>query len=65
MKKCSKCGKETSAFFSSNDTVLCKICAEEVLVYSSEIDTYVYEEDYRDVYSKEKLADIEKFEEKK
>lgn len=63
---CEHCGAlihpETGIYFMSEDSVIyCEECADEFLTFSDDVQAYVHEDQYKEVYLDDELSDIELF----
>lgn len=65
--KCNHCERKiNNDYYFSNEngsTIICSNCGvDKLLIYSEELDCFVYEQDYKEIYNDDEIADIEKFE---
>ena len=53
--------KTDTYFMSEYEIVFCEECANVFLMFSGDIEAYVHEEEYREVYFDDDLSDIDPF----
>lgn len=63
---CEHCGApihpDTDVYFMSEDGIVyCEECAEEFLTFSDDVQVYVHEDQYKEVYLDDELSDIDLF----
>jgi len=63
---CEHCGApinpETDVYFESDSGIVyCEKCADEFLIWSDDIYSYVHTDQYKDFYLDDELSDIELF----
>lgn len=62
-RKCDNCDREIDGkCFISNTTYLCEECGDELLIYNDDVDSYIWEEDDKEVIYDDAGADVELFE---
>ena len=65
--KCDICDEyipHGATHYEGDPNILCEECGEQHLIWSDDVQAYVHEDEYKEVYLDDELADVELFQKK-
>lgn len=62
--RCDQCGLKLGVeYYESHcGVILCDVCGNDLLVFCDDLDCFILEEDYKQVYLDDDISDIDNFE---